>query len=144
MKVSVGLWLLPFLIWSASVIGKSLDSSFADYLRDAGFFPKGSVSLTVRSLAVAEGVTALALLWPKGRRVGWFLTVGLASAFLLIHGLSLAVGDTLPCGCFGLWVHFDARWSHALMGLLCLSLIACSWLGVMGATQLSPKSEKVE
>lgn len=135
----MALWLWPFLIWGAAVISKNYDSSFHDFLRATRSIPEGKIWLAVRAVSVVEAATALSLLWSTGRRLGWYLTLGLATAFLILHGTSIVVGDTVPCGCLSAWVHFDGRASHVLMGLLCLSLIACSWLGVMGMTRSSSK-----
>lgn len=139
MKTAGALWLWPLFVWGAAVVSSAYDSSIHDFLRATRFVPEGNIRLAVRTIVVAEAITAIAFLWPAARRLGWYLTLGLASAFLLLHGVSIAIGDTLPCGCLSLLVHFDGQGTHVLMGLLCGSLITCSWLGVTGLPRSSLK-----
>jgi hypothetical protein len=124
------LWVIPAGVLGFSAVAKLAARGFSEYLGGTQMFPRSVVPLVAWLVIGLELFTALMLGWPAGRRVGWYLSGALGSAFVVYHAFLVAAGDVYPCGCCGFLVSWDGTRGHTVFSIAAAGLLVFAFAGL--------------
>jgi hypothetical protein len=113
---------LVAILFAFSAAMKARGHEFFHYLAGTRMFPADLVHVVGWSIILLEAATAVMLVWPRSRALGWLVTASMCSTFAVFHAFAATLGELPACPCLGFQITRQRLPSHLILGAICVGV----------------------